>query len=256
MKRNTNRLFIILTLFMIGLVWTGIYGILTAQVKAKAAMAEAEEKLKAAQKKAEKKKQEILAQQEKAKLNEIAGKARDELIPEDVTTEMLQKRYEDSSDMYVTGIGDSVMLAATDALYAQFPNAYIDAVFGSTIFECTDRLIDLENKNMLGDVVVLSVGANSYISAEDCEKIIANCAGRPTFWLTTYGVSNDSNEVMEGVVAQHDDAWMIDWESEAMPHPEWILDDHLHPNDEGSKAYAELIRSEINKDLGLKGKQS
>lgn len=250
-----DRLFLITTLMMMCVCLFGGYGLITAPHKAQVAMDEAERKLKEAQEKAEKKKQEILAAQEKAKLDEIAGKSRDQLTSEDVTSDMLAKRYTDSSSMFVTGIGDSVMLAATDALYSQFPNGYFDAVFGSTIYECTDRLVDLESKNMLGDVVVLSVGTNSYITAEDCENIIAHCDGRPTFWLTTYGVSNDSNAIMEGVVSQHDDAFMIDWESYATPHPEWILDDHLHPNDQGSIAYAELIRSEINKDLNLKGNE-
>lgn len=252
MKRF-NKIFIVMSAFMLVLCLFGVYGLCTAPHKAQQAMDEAEQKLKIAQEKAEKKKQAILAAQEKAKLDEIAGKSRDQLTSEDVSMDMLAKRYTDSDSMFVTGVGDSVMLAATDALYSQFPNGYFDAVFGSTIYECTDRLIDLKNRNMLGDVVVLSVGTNSYISAEDCENIIANCDGRPTFWITTYGVTNDSNEIMAQVVANHDDAFMIDWESEVMPHPEWILDDHLHPNDTGSAAYAELIRSEINKDLNLKG---
>ena len=223
---------------------SGVYGLITAPHKAQIAMDEAEKRLREAQEKAEKK-----------KLAAIAAKGRDELSRDEVTVEMLKKRYTDSDQMFVTGIGDSVMLAATDALYSEFSNGYFDAVFGSTIYDCTDRLIDLEDKNMLGDVVVLSVGTNCDITAEDCENIIANCDGRPTFWLTTYGVSNDSNSIMEGVVSQHDDAFMIDWESEATPHPEWILDDHLHPNDQGSAAYADLIHSEINKDLNLKGNE-
>ena len=220
----------------------GVYGLITAPHKAQIAMDEAERRLKEAQGKAEKK-----------KLDAIAAKGRDELSSDEVTLEMLKKRYTDSDQMFVTGIGDSVMLAATDALYNEFPNGYFDAVFGSTIYDCTDRLVDLEDKNMLGDVVVLSVGTNCDITAEDCENIIAHCDGRPTFWMTTYGVTNDSNSIMESVVSKHDDAFMIDWESEATPHPEWILDDHLHPNDEGAVAYADFIHSEINKDLKLKG---
>ena len=37
-----------------------------------------------------------------------------------------------------------------------------------------------------------------------------------------------------------------------MPHPEWILDDHLHPNDTGSLEYAQLISQVITDSLGLK----
>lgn len=235
-----NRIFLCMTLVMSVLCCTGVYGLIFAPAKAKAAQDEIERQLREAQELAD-----------RMKLEKLAAADRNELKQEDVTVEMLRKRYDSAADMYVTGIGDSVMLAATDCLYAEFGKGYFDAVFGSTIYECTDRLIALEEENGLGDVIVLSVGTNCNITAEDCENIIEHSDGRPTFWLTTYGVSNDSNEIMTAVANNHDDAFMIDWESYAMPHPEWIMDDHLHPNAEGSQAYADFIREEIEKDLQL-----
>ena len=253
MKKVYERVFMtVMSLVMAVVCCYGAYGLVTAPAKAKAAQDEIERQLRQAQIEADRKKKEALEAAEKQKMGELAGKARNEIAPEDVTIEMLQKRYDDATEMYVTGIGDSVMLAAADRLYEKFPRGYFDAVFGSSIYECTDRLIELEAQNNLGDVLVLSVGTNSYIHPEDCVTIIEHSGGRPTFWLTTYGVSNDSNEIMQSVVSQYDNAFMIDWESYAMPHPEWILDDHLHPNDTGSLEYAQLISQVITDSLGLK----
>lgn len=252
MKRVYQRVFMAgMSVVMACVCCFGVYGLISAPAKTKAAQDEIERQLRLAQEEADRKKQEALAEAERQKMEELAGKSRSEIVSEDVTMEMLRKRYDSAEEMYVTGIGDSVMLAATDRLYERFPKGYFDAVFGSTIYECTDRLIDLEASGNLGDVIVLSVGTNCYIHPEDCVAILEHCGGRPTFWLTTYGVSNDSNEIMESVVLQYDNAFMIDWESYAMPHPEWIMDDHLHPNDAGSQAYAQFIAEQIKADLSL-----
>lgn len=244
MNKKYEKIFMtVMTAVMTVVCCFGLYGLFTAPAKAKAAQDEIERQLRLAQQEADRK-----------KLEELAGKERNQIQKEDVTIDMLQKRYDDASQMFVTGIGDSVMLAATDRLYERFSKGYFDAVFGSTIYDCTDRLLQLEETNSLGDVIVLSVGTNTYIQAEDCEKIIEHSGGRPTFWLTTYGVTNDSNEIMESVVSQYDNAFMIDWESFAMPHPEWIMADHLHPNDDGAREYAQLIDEVITESLHLKEK--
>ena len=53
-------------------------------------------------------------------------------------------RYNDAREMYVVGIGDSVMLSGLNALYEEFPNGYFDAVFGRTIYEGMNVLYILE----------------------------------------------------------------------------------------------------------------
>ena len=190
---------------------------------------------------------------------EEAAKAREEAKAKaagnkPLTLAEMQDLYDDASEMNIIMVGDSVMLAAYDALQAQFPNAYIDAVFGRAIGESTQALQDLADKNQLSTVVVLSVGTNSTITDDQVEKLIDICGERPVFFITTYGVTNDSNKKQAEVAAKHDNAYIIDWESLAMEHMnEYILADHLHPNEEGSKAYAKLIDDEITKDLDLKG---
>ena len=106
----------------------------------------------------------------------------------------------------------------------------------------------------LGDVVVFSLGTNSYIEEADVEELINYCGDRPNFWITTYGVANDSNEKTRNVIARHDRSFMIDWESVALAHPGYILADGLHPNAEGSVAYAQCIHDTINECLELEPK--
>jgi lysophospholipase L1-like esterase len=65
--------------------------------------------------------------------------------------------------------------------------------------------------------------------------------------MTTVGVSNDSNAKTRDAISRYDNAFIIDWESEATEHlSTYILADGLHPTPEGAAAYAQLIHDTIN----------
>jgi lysophospholipase L1-like esterase len=37
----------------------------------------------------------------------------------------------------------------------------------------------------------------------------------------------------------------VDWCSAVSPHKEWLAGDGVHPNDEGAKAFAQLVKDTI-----------
>ena len=240
-KGIARLLYRVFTVFMACVFALGVFSFATVPQKARAEAEEIEEMLR---KKQEEEEERIRRAQE-----ELLRQQKEEYEAHKAIYD-LQDAYTDASEMHVTGIGDSVMLAALTELYEVFPNGYFDAVFGRTIYEGMNTLYYLEENNALGDVIVFSLGANSYINEEDVEELIQHSGGRPTFWLTTVGVTNDSNEKTRNVVARHDDAYMVEWEDLALKHvSEYILADGLHPNTAGSKAYAELIRETINREI-------
>ena len=221
----------LLTVCMFVLSGYGAYALVVEPPKAQQAAREIEEQLRENQERAE----QMRREQEAA----AAPRRDSEGLP-----------FRDAREMNVVGIGDSVMLAALPQMYEVFPYGYFDAVFGRTIYEGMRTLNSLEEEDKLGDVLVFSLGTNCYIKEEDCEELIRHSGGRPTFWLSTYGVSNDSNEVMQRVIARHDNAFYIDWETLALANrSSYISSDALHPTAEGSYAYANLIADTITKDL-------
>ena len=235
-KKLIRTLELLMTSVILLLSLFGTYSFFTAPPKAKAAQEEIERKLRENQERAEEMKQQ---QMEKA--------AREE---EEKQEQEKEEEYTDAAQMHVVGIGDSVMLAALSQMYETFPNGYFDAVFGRTIYDGMNALNKLEEEGALGDVIVFGLGTNCKIYEEDCEELIRHSGGRPTFWLSTYGVENDSNEIMKNVIARHTNAYYIDWETVATEHQSaYISTDYLHPNEEGSYAFAELIREEITKEL-------
>ena len=195
--------------------------------------------------------QEAEEEQRRIRQEELARKAAEEAerkrIEEELAANPLKAMYTDASEMSVVGIGDSVMLGAVNALYEKFPNGYFDAVFGRTIYDGKKVTAWMAEQGTLGDVVVFSLGTNSYIEEADVEELIQYCGDRPTFWITTVGVSNDSNEKTRDVLSRYEKAYIVDWESEATEHlSAYILADGLHPTPEGAAAYAQLIHDTIN----------
>ncbi len=236
----------ILTVFMAVMFGLGVRSFFVVPPEAKREAEEIEEMLRRQQEEEEARK--------KALQEELARKAAEEAeqrrIEEELAANPLKAKYTDAAEMTVVGIGDSVMLAASDALYEAFPNGYFDAVFGRTIYDGKKVAASLAQQDTLGDVVVFSLGANSYIEEADVEELIQTCGDRPTFWLTTFGVTNDSNEKTERVISRYDKAYMIDWGSLAAEHINtYILADGLHPTAEGSRAYAQLIHDTINEQV-------
>ena len=227
-NKYIRMIYTVMTVCMCILFLYGIFGFFTAPAKAKKAMDEIQEMLEKQQEAADARKQEVL--EAPAGLAKFVGD------------------YEDSSEMRVTIIGDSVTLAALDALCETFPNGNIDAVFGRTIYEGMNALEELEENNQLGDVLVFSLGTNCETYEDDWEWLIEHSHHKTVFFVTTYGVGNDSNEIMTRVANRHENVFVIDWETPALANrSEWILADGLHPNEEGSAYYAYLIHSYINR---------
>lgn len=229
--------FIGVSILMCIFIVMGIISLFVVPAEAKRAQEELEQKIMDNQKLAEERKQKQL------ELIQVAPSVKEK-------EKSAEDYYRPASEIRITFIGDSVTLAALPALYEELPNAYIDAVFGRTIFEGIETLRWLEENNQLGEVLIFSLGTNSYISEENIMELINLSHGLPTFWLSTYGVSNDSNQVTKNVIQRYDNAFYIDWESVAKTNPSaYISTDGLHPTEEGSKVYAKLIADTVADDL-------
>ena len=246
-RTGRNILYYLMTICMVFLCGYGVYGFFVEAPKAHADQEAIEEMLKKNQEMAESRKQN-------------QGKkpsAPAQIKPEDPCAKLWKeaetaswKWYEDATTMSLTIEGDSVITAALPQLYERFPNAYIDARFGRTIFEGEQSLAQLEQQHQIGDVLVIGLLTNvAEISVADCEKVYSHAGDTPTFWLNTFGVANNANAVFEQFRQGKDNVYMVDWNKLATEHPEYMLSDWLHPNEEGSRALADLIAETINQEL-------
>jgi flagellar biosynthesis GTPase FlhF len=260
-SRAAQILMVVFTMFMTGMFIAGTVSFFAVPPKARKEAQEIEEMLRRQQEEEEQRRKEReaelarkAAEEEQRRKEEEERRRQEEeynrQVEEELANNPLLGKYSDASELSVVGVGDSVMLSAVNALYTVFPNGYFDAVFGRTLYDGKNTIRRLEANGTLGDVVVFCLGANSYIEESDIAEINSHCGGRATFWITTYGVSNDSTEKMVRAAEKDEKMFIVDWGSLAKEHEkEYILADGLHPNEAGSAAYAELIRKTINESV-------
>lgn len=149
-------------------------------------------------------------------------------------------------NLHIVGVGDSVMLGATEALYQKFPNGYFDAKVSRTAWVANDILVDLKKKEMLGSPIIFNLGTNGDCS-EDCkEQIFATCGDRDIFWITVTNNQNvHVNEKLVAFAKKHDNVHIIDWSTISSGHKEYFAADGIHLTASGRVAYIDAIYSAL-----------
>lgn len=149
-------------------------------------------------------------------------------------------------NLHLVGVGDSVMLGAVTDLYKQFPKGYFDAKESRTAWVVNDILKDLKANNMLGDPIVLGLGANGDCP-EWCKLEILNTIGdRNIFWLTTtWDKGEYVNDNIKDFASKHSNVHVVDWESISKGHNEYFVVDGIHLTEVGREKYSKAIYDSI-----------
>lgn len=174
---------------------------------------------------------------------------------EDIWQNILQEMEENEAklkemvtNLNVVGIGDSVMLGAIENLYQTFPKGYFDAKISRTAWVVNDILKDLKSSNMLGNPIILNLGANGDCSLDCKRKILNTLKDNEVFWIN---VTNDKdvhvNDKLESLKNEFSNLHIIDWKSISANHPEYFIYDKIHLTTEGIEAYTKTIYDAIYK---------
>ena len=148
--------------------------------------------------------------------------------------------------LHIVGVGDSIMELAIKDLYDEFPNGYFDAKENRTTRQLNDVLEELNNKKVLGDIVVINIGTNGEFYKKYTDEIMEKLKDKEVFWLNaTHADYDDFNDKLTSFVSNYDNVHIIDWVSVAKKHPEYIISDGVHPTIKGCKAYTETIFNAI-----------
>ncbi len=188
----------------------------------------------------EKRQEDFLAQQAKEKLD--WQKVLEDLEKDEANLKNVV------NNLSVIGIGDSVMLGAVGQLYQQFPKGYFDAQVSRTAWTANDILINLKNKNVLGDPIVFHLGTNGDCSKECKIEILKTCGDREVFWIN---VTNDYdvhiNDNLLQFANEYNNVHIIDWNSASKGHQEYFYADGIHLTPDGVIAYSNTIYDAIYK---------
>ena len=150
------------------------------------------------------------------------------------------------SNLNVVGIGDSVLLGAIPNLYAKFPNGYFDGEVSRTPWVVNDLLINLKNKNMLGNLIILNLGTNGDCSEECRIDIMKTCEDRDVFWLTVNNGDDPLfNDRIKDFALKYDNLHIIDWHDLSQGHTQYFYADGIHLTESGRVAYANAVYDAI-----------
>ena len=200
----------------------------------------------------EQNKQAAIVQQ--SNIKELPKQSEPQLAPEQAVP-----KKEVNLNGTVCVIGDSITLASTNELRQVFPNCYIDAKVSRHIEGGIDAVKYADAQGALGNIVVLGLGTNGSIGDLNLYKdkmlIMLDYLGpnRQIFWVnicfppgdTYYDFQFTNNNYLKELSAVYPNLHEVNWHDPVSQHPEWLIADGIHPTEEGSQHYAQIIHDRI-----------
>lgn len=210
--------------------------------------AEVLKKQKENQKAAEKHKAEVKALKEnkKVKLNK-----KEKVVAKDYGLQPSEVKI--AEKIPVTGIGDSIMLDVSTDIQQVFPSAYISGKVGRQVWDAPDIVKSLKSQGNLSDNVLINLGTNSPITMQQIGDVV-NDAGknRHIYWVNvhvpTQAWEGSVNRTLAKAAKKYKNFTVIDWHDLSQNQPGWFGGDHVHPNEQGSKAFTKLVTQQLIKD--------
>lgn len=212
---------------------------LEAELARQEELARIEQERKEAEYKAMLAEQEKIRKEQEAELNKKYDSVEQELAALDRQIESMEADVKNRSIVFV---GDSVLLGAQPAVYDMFPNAYVDAKKSRTAYVINDIFVDLNNRGMLANVIVINCGTNGDVPDSVKDTFMATLGDRDVFWTT---VTNDSsvhaNQRIRDYAVTHPNIHIVEWEQISAGHSEYFYGDGIHLTEVGRTAYAEAV---------------
>ena len=151
----------------------------------------------------------------------------------------------------ITVIGDSVFLGASPEFKKLHKKAVIDAKVSRQVVHGLDVAKSLDEKNKLGDTIIISLGTNGNFNEKTGQELIDYLGDERTiYWINAYGkdlpVQKEVNKTIAKLVKKNDNVHLIPWADEGANHSDWFYQDGIHLNSEGQKGFAAYVESQLN----------
>ena len=160
---------------------------------------------------------------------------------------------------YVTAVGDSVMLGASDAL-KKILNTVIGAGSEVTVVDAAesrqyaagvDEVQSLKDQGLLGDRVIVHLGTNGEIDPAQFERLMGILSGAQRVVVLNVKAPRSwegpDNDTLASEVKKYKNAVLVDWNKVGNENPGWFYNDGIHLNPAGRLAYAELVTDALTK---------
>jgi hypothetical protein len=158
-------------------------------------------------------------------------------------------------EMRVFAIGDSVMLGAAREMQKTIAGIEVDAQVSRHVGATLSILQQRRAAGRLGQVVVVHIGNNGYVSAKQFDELMQLLADLPRVVIVNLKVprqwESPNNQVLADDVLRYANAVLIDWHAYGLAHPEVFAKDGIHIGAAGARAYTALVATQV---AGLVGR--
>jgi peptidoglycan/LPS O-acetylase OafA/YrhL len=155
-----------------------------------------------------------------------------------------------SPDVRITALGDSVMLGAVDQLASALGNLDIDARIGRQAAEAIGILRARRSNGLLGSVVIVHIGNNGILRADQLEEMMGVLADVRRVVLVNVRVprrwEGPNNTTIAEQVGRYPNAVLVNWHAASVDRTEWLYEDGIHLRPDGAQVYAALIAAAVN----------
>ncbi|MCH3967980.1 MAG: acyltransferase [Atopobiaceae bacterium] len=188
----------------------------------------------------------------------VSQQALSEVESADLSTTLLGTLHA-SSDETIRGqsdplvVADSIMGDAQDAFEQAFPDGLLDSYVGRRPDQALAVLEDYLSQGVVGHVVVLSCFSNNIVTDDELQQMIDACGtDREVYLVNTFMPDEEQdtiNQILADAAATHDNVHLVDWNSVATGHDEYLWADKTHPNETGQPVYMNMLLKAIAGDV-------
>ena len=150
----------------------------------------------------------------------------------------------------ISAVGDSVMLASAGGLLDELPGIQIDAAVSRSMWAGTDIVASLAATGALRDYVVVGLGTNGPVGADELQQVYdAIGPDRTLVLVTAFAPRNwidGVNAELASFTASHPRVVVADWSHAIAPHLDYLAGDQIHPGPTGGQVYADTVADAVN----------
>lgn len=140
-------------------------------------------------------------------------------------------------------VGDSVTVAAQEAIQARFPDALVDAET-SRHFWAMPGVYGEDIQKYQPQVICIMLNINGPVTEHLIEATHGHLGDTPTYLMTGRAPIDwveESNQTIVQYAKDHPTFGVIDWSALSGEHPEYLIEDGTHPTEAGAQALADLM---------------
>jgi peptidoglycan/LPS O-acetylase OafA/YrhL len=151
----------------------------------------------------------------------------------------------------ITAIGDSVLINPGPLLQKAFPNITVDGKVSRQMRDAYDIVNQLKNSNRLGNIVIIELGTNGPFPDKTLTSLIDLIGSDRKILLVNVRVPRPwesiVNKTLVEVAEKYSNTTIVDWYATSANHNEYFVSDGVHLKPAGSKAFAAMIESAVQK---------